>query len=444
MTESSLMTKMRGSFAASTFYPLLTMNEDQNIHSAQLQRKEKLRSSNLARTIFRADMPEAVLRELPAQTLFMAVKQSGVSSSVEMIEMATTDQIRLLLDFDCWTGDQFNEESLFEWLALTDATSELALLQKILKSCDLKIITLLISRHVEAKASEEATDMPPGEGFYTPDKGWTWIRVKTEDSEKHFLLMRLLALLFETNADLFYQILAIPNYNTESTVMEEAYQDRERRLSGEGIPDAEFAARVHLPRAAQAQVQEQRERLRQRPTVQDIAIVEPVIYDTSLPTLLSELARELNASEEFEGELTLLANAAVVRYAVDFSEFDEVQEVISFVKGTINLGLEALIEASGKEGGGVRDIYDAFGLQGAYAAGLFELTSLRRAALEITEEVLRGISSDRKVFSAVAGCREIRPVMADGEQEEGAPLRYRAFMTLSEVRALARQIADLK
>jgi len=422
------------------------MNEHRDIQSVQLQRKEKLRSSNLARTIFKADMPEAVLRELPAQTLFMAVKQSGLSSSVEMIEMATPEQIRLLLDFDCWTGDEFNEESLFEWLALTDATSELTLLQKILKSCDLKVITLLIARHVEAKASEESTDMPPGEGFYTPDKGWTWIRVKTEDPQKHFLLMRLLALLFETNADLFYQILAIPNYNTESTVMEEAYQDRERRLSGEGIPDAEFAARVHVPRSAEVQLRELREKLLHRPTVQDIAIVEPVVYDTALPTLLSELARELNASEEFEGELTLLANAAVVRYSVDFSEFDDVQELISFVKGTLNLGLEAFMEAGQRDGqeSSVREIYEAFGLQGAYAAGLFELTSLRRSALEISEEVLRDISADRKAFSAIAGCREVRPVMVDGEQEEGAPLRYRAFATLAELRSLGEQIAEVK
>lgn len=430
--------------AASSYNPLPSRLMSENQPANQLQRKEKLRSSNLAKIVFRAEVPEAILRELPAQTLFMAIKQSGLSSSVEMIEMATTEQLRLLLDFDCWNRDELNEESLFEWLALTDATSELALLQKVLKSCDLKVVALLISRHVEVEASGEPTDMPPGPDYYTPDKGWTWIRVKTEDSEKHFLLMRLLALLFESNADLFYQILAIPNYNTESTVMEEAYMDRERRLMSEGIPDMEFAARLHAPRGAEAQVAELRDKLPKRPTIQDIAIVEPVVYDSALPPLLSELAREIHASEEFEGELTLLANAAIVKYGVDFSEFDQVQELIGFVKGTTNLGLEALISAAEKTGrqSTTREVYDLFGLQGAYQAGLHEIAQLRKLAMALDEETLRGLASDRSLFTLVAGAREIRPVMPDlmGDDEV---VSYRPLASLADVRTLKAKVEEL-
>ena len=74
----------------------------------------------LYRAIFEADAPEQMVRQLPVQSLFMVVKQMGLSSCVDLITMASLDQCRSLTDLDLWHGDALNEEALWEWLALTD------------------------------------------------------------------------------------------------------------------------------------------------------------------------------------------------------------------------------------------------------------------------------------------------------------------------------------
>ena len=73
----------------------------------------------------------------------------------------------------------------------------LEFLQRLLKVVDFKLLGLLVERHVDHRVFEEPTDIPPGPHFYTPDKGYTWLRVTLEDATRHFLFSRLLALIFD-------------------------------------------------------------------------------------------------------------------------------------------------------------------------------------------------------------------------------------------------------
>jgi hypothetical protein len=177
----------------------------------------------------------------------MVVKSTGLQSSSDIIMMASMEQCRLLTDFDLWTGDTLHEEALWEWLALTDETESLELLQRFIKIVDLKLLAVLIEKYVEVKVFEEPTDQPPGAGFHTPDKGHTWIGIATEDADKHFLLARLLALIFESSAELFYQLISIVSVATTSMLEEESYQERQKRLAAEGVPEPEVDAAVHAP-----------------------------------------------------------------------------------------------------------------------------------------------------------------------------------------------------
>ena len=161
---------------------------------------------DLYKAIFEADAPEQLVRQLPTQTLFMIVKSVGLPSAAELISMASLEQCRLLSDFDLWNGDSLNEAALWEWLALTDEVESLELLQKLVKFVDLKLFAILFGKYIEVKIFDDPTEQPPGEGFHTPDRGATWIGIKTEDPDKHFLLARLLALIFESSAELFYRL----------------------------------------------------------------------------------------------------------------------------------------------------------------------------------------------------------------------------------------------
>jgi hypothetical protein len=393
---------------------------------------------DLYKAIFDSDAPEQVVRQLPAQSLYMVVKSTGLQSSSDIIMMASMEQCRLLTDFDLWTGDTLNEEALWEWLALTDETESLELLQKFIKIADLKLIAILIERYVEVKVFEEPTEQPPGPGFHTPDKGFTWIGIKTEDATKHFLLARLLALIFESSAELFYQLISIMTVATTSMLEEESYQERQKRLAAEGVPEAEVAAAVHAPYSL-AEARAEVGGKRGRGLVDDIRSIEPLIYEARVARLFGDLVREATDRDELEMEFTYIMNAAVVRWGVDFSNQESVLDLAERVKGAINIALERLTMGASSS---LKEVYGALGLGKLYRLGVTELMAVRTKARKIPLEAVGTLrDSEPVLFGAVACAREAFPVMPlylndDGsvEQEHGTlQAGHRAFTTVQSV-----------
>jgi hypothetical protein len=411
----------------------------------------RITSRNLAKRIIDAPQPEQATRALPAQTLFMAVKYAGLSSSVELIQMASIEQCKLMLDFDLWEKDSLHEESLWDWLALTDEQDDLTILQKVLKCLDLKIVSYLIARYVQVLSVDERSEVPPQEGYHTPDQGYTWIKVIAPDADKSFLLGRLMALVFETSAEVFYQLIAVTTTTTPTALVEEAYQDCLRRLQGEGVPEAHTIAQLHAP-IARAQLAELLNTSEVQRSSIDIIGVQPFLYDSQLLQPLSRLISEIRALDEVEGELTLIINAACVYFAVPFYEYEAVRLLASKVKGAINIGLEIALEVNSGKSSDLLHVYERCGLQKLYRAGLAQIFSLRRRALKFTKLELEQIVHQQELFSIVAGLRELFPVapewfsvaeqaqpskiLSENEKENRKQGAYRAIETLREIKAL--------
>lgn len=393
---------------------------------------------DLYKSIFDAESPEQVVRQLPAQSLYMVVKSTGLQSSSDIILMASIEQCRLLADFDLWNGDSLNEEGLWEWLALTDETESLELLQKFVKIVDLKLLAILIEKYVEVRVFEEPTEQPPEKGFHTPDKGHTWIGIKSEDADKHFLLARLLALIFESSAELFYQLISIMTVATTSVLEEESFQERQKRLAAEGVPEPEVAAAIHAPYSV-AEAKADIEAKRERGHIDDIRSIEPLVYEARVTKLFAELVKDITDRDDMEMEFTYLMNAAVVRWGVDFSNQDSVLDLAERIKGAINIALERLSSGTGYS---LKAIYAALGLGKLYRLGLTELMSIRTKARKIPLEGVGALKdSEPAMFGALAGAREAFPVMPmylndDGslEQEHGVlPAGHRSFTSLKSI-----------
>ncbi len=354
----------------------------------------------LYKAIFESDTPEQVVRQLPAQSLFMVIKHQGLAASSDLVAMASLEQCRLLSDLDLWRGDTLNEEALWEWLALTDETDSLEILQKVVKFIDLKLLAIMISKYVETKVFDDAVDQPPGEGFHTPDKGFTWIGIKTDNPEHHFLLARLLALIFESSAELFYQLLATSSVATVSMLEEESYQERTKRLAAEGVPEAEATALIHAPFSL-AEARTDLSARSQRLIIEDIRSIEPLVYEARSTRYFAELMRRVTDHEEVELELSYIMNAAVVRWGIDFSEQERVLLLAEKVKGAINIGLER-VTADGTST--VADAYRSLGLTKLYRLGLTELAALRRKAQRIPHDVVQKLAEEDKVLFSTAAC----------------------------------------
>jgi len=383
----------------------------------------------LYKSIFEADSPEQVVRQLPAQSLFMVIKHQGLAASADLISMASLEQCRLLTDLDLWKGDTLNEEGLWEWLALTDETDSLEILQKVVKCIDLKLLAILIARYVETKVFDDAVDQPPGEGFHTPDKGFTWVGIKSTDPDKHFLLARLLALVFESSAELFYQLLATSSVATVSMLEEESYQERTKRLAAEGVPEAEATALMHAPFSL-AEARADLAAGNARIIIEDIRSIEPLVYESRSTRLFAELMRRVRDHEEVELEFSYIMNGAVVRWGVDFCEQERVLLLAEKVKGTINIGLERVV-ADGTCT--VSDAYQSLGLTKLYRLGLTELVALRRKAQRIPQHVVQALAEgDKVLFSTLACALEPFPEMPLFLSDDGKVAGEQGVLTVGQ------------
>jgi hypothetical protein len=416
---------------------------------------------SLSRAIFAADSPEQIVAALPAETLYCVLRAHGISSSADLIELLSPEQLRSCLDFDLWQGDRLSETSLFEWLELPDATSELSILEQLLRSLDLRLLGVLVARYVAVRVFDEPTDAPPGDGFVTPDKGFTWIKIGFNDAvqngeggplnpHQEFLAQRLLALIFDTSAELFYQILAIPSVATPSQLEEEAFQDRNKRLQDLGIPDQEFAAFLNTPRSSSEMVNTV------PPAPIDhmrIEAIDPLLAAAALAGGLPSESSDNHVitdeqAAELDAEVSLLINSAIVHFNRDWHDNGQLEQTSRFVAGAIRIGVEALKE----HGIFSQDAVRLFGCQGCYSVGLSELDTLRRKALRVPAELLDPSRLDSATLDAVKVLRFKMPLIPllllqdeDGDEKGFTRTQelHRPLENLAEVRRADAILSNL-
>jgi len=408
--------------------------------------KRGLTRTNLVQKVFSSESPEVYVRELPAQALFLAIKNQGLASSTDILEIATLEQCRLFLDFDCWEGCEFSKENFWEWLALADEEDGLKHLEKLLRFVDLRLIAMLVAEYIEVQTFDDGNDAPPGAGFFTPDKGFTWIRTHSMDPTRTFYLNRFLALIFDKDPELFYQLLAIPQVSTLSALEDETLQDRNKRLSSEGVPERGFAMELTAPLAPYA-VREAIESHGMRTVVNDVPVVEPLLYDSRMVQPLGSLFSGAHSNDDLESELTLLMNAAIVCWNVPFHDVEAVSRLSAKVKGAINIGIEAAIELSGFS---MDDLFEILGLQKFFRFGLWKLNELRKYAFRVPVQNLTPELLGAETFSILACAREAIPEMPlffnkDGtiETTDGVLLSgSRAIEHLDEISAVRNYLEE--
>lgn len=405
-------------------------------------------SKSLYKAIFDADSPEQFVRMLPAQSIYTLIKQRGIQSSTDLLDIAPVSAIRLSLDFDLWEKDKFHEENFWEWLSLTDDTDPLKFTQKLLKAIDLKLLALLIGRYVQVQIFDEPTDNPPAPGFYTPDKGHSWINVNIEDGTQHFLFSRLLALVFETSAELFYQLTSIPTTSTESVLEEDSFQDRAKRLAAEGVPEFSLTEEINaslFPADAKVLL----EKGTKRSPIQDIQPIEPILYDVFSTTQpLTSVLSQVKDREECEAELTLILNASIQYYSIPFYEYELVLKQVEQIKGAINIGLERAATLCSRT---PFEIYQILGLQRLYRLGLFELRAIRAFAFKLPKEKIVTLTDEAALFSILAHVRQDFPQLPVFLKEDGTidakdgtlNQESRPFCHLQEVQVVKSKIETL-
>ena len=381
----------------------------------------------LSRALFRGDLVEDQIKKLPVQPLYYAIKNIGLQSSTDILEIITQKQYSNLLDFEFWTKDSFREDRFWAWLEVIDDPQNLLPIQKFINCADQTILAFLIRKYVDVVYNEEPDDPPPGPNFYTPDRGSTWISIKTHDPERHRLFGKLLAFIYQTNLDYFYRLLLQSMEGTSIEFEEIGYNEKTKRLEIESIPNHSESEQIHrsiklndfiktLDLSKEDIIEETTAIIKSQSAFYQNAFYSGIKFQPLL-SALDEVSEE--RFYEIQAEISKILNSAVVFFLNDFSEEENLRLLTEQVFGVINVGLQ--LAAKEKP-----EIISNQGLKNllftdVYRLGLSQFYELRSLAQKVPNDILSTLAHMNQPLSLlIESCRTSLPHVPSFLREDGS------------------------
>jgi hypothetical protein len=281
--------------------------------------------------------PGAVVRALPADDLFLTIREIGLGDAVELVELASAGQFRTFLDLACWRGDRAAPRSALPWLRAARAGSmdspraERRWKAKV-AGLDVELVYLLLRETLRVHDLEEDPDpdFTSDRFLRTPEN--RFVIEFLADGAEYMAVRGLVDDLYAEDPFKASRLLSSIRWELPSELEETALRWRTARLADLGYPTREealswFARPVAGPTAPAG--------LPARP---------PGFYLERIGTgsLLARAAAGLDgeAREHLELELVAAANAALVADAVDPGDLDAVRQAVEASRVLVEMGLE--------------------------------------------------------------------------------------------------------
>jgi len=266
-----------------------------------------------------------------------------------LLQLGHPEQIRTVLDLDCWHKDTLQSPRVLEWLEALQHSGEDICVQT-LQALDSEMLSVVLHRHIRVNAalpSEEEEDPGPYDEVLSNEL--YRVAFVDPDSPLNERVAEFLRLLRMTDLDMYYSLMQGTMWAEESDLEEWAYRWRTGRLQDEGIPDYyEALEAYHVvevePLDALPPVP------LEPPGVPASAEESGLVpsYAWSLTPSGSLLAQALQGDftpatlERLCWEMVSLCNKAVVLDQVDFADTTAVRASLECVHAYVNIGLEYL------------------------------------------------------------------------------------------------------
>lgn len=266
-----------------------------------------------------------------------------------LLQLGHPEQIRTVLDLDCWHKDTLQSLRVLEWLEALQHSGEDICIQT-LETLDSEMLSVVLHRYIRVNAalpSEEEDDPDPYDEVLSNELyRVTFIDPDSPLNERVTEFLRVLRL---TDLDMYYGLMQGAMWAQESDLEEWAYRWKTGRLQDEGIPDYDDALEVyhvvdveplHAPPPVPLEP----------PGVPANAEESGLVpsYAWSFTPSGSLLAQALRGDftpatlERLCWEMVSLCNKAVVLDQVDFADTAAVRASLGRVHAFVNIGLEYL------------------------------------------------------------------------------------------------------
>jgi hypothetical protein len=316
------------------------------------------------------DMEVEVLRELPVETIFLALKAADAETAMWFYENALPEQVQGLLDLECWEGSDFLPERAEDIFKNLSQLSPPKLVEH-MKGLDPEIIvrTLLSMCQVIDFDAREPLDMPESSYLLSPDSKYALI-LSTENPETREALFLWLDRVSAGSLDVMRRHLESCKWEQISDLEEFAYSIKKGRLEDMGFVDRHEAMAIY----AQGTASELRKTLIESPISKDQKLrvrslddadesQEPLMPEEWWPRVISEplhadgfLAKALSEvtssvlKEVLLQEIIRTVNASLAADRMLHSDLEDIARATERARKYLDLGLNYLAQGSAENG----------------------------------------------------------------------------------------------
>ncbi|WP_428262902.1 DUF6178 family protein [Haliangium sp.] len=405
-----------------------------------------------------ADDPAAEVAALPATELYQIVADVGLADAVELIALATPEQLRGCLDIDAWDRDRVQIEAVAPWLAaLLEAGYEK--FAEVWEKLDPELSALTLQRLTRIYDLSLGEEPPEPEGdrederaiAQTPD---SYFAVELpEDPNLAALVHRVLEDLYRADPSgvLARHSLMAARSEPPAELEEMSWRWRAGRMADLGYADFYDALEVFRPIDPDQVSIDEGSAERFDPVDQDSDADERAAGIGHMPVPVAEgvvgtsfLARALDLIDDpdelhrVETALVVLVNKVLAVARVSPGDSELTAAGARHAAATCALGLESL-----SKGDLVRasEALRTVSLTRLHRLGHTLTVRLARMAQALAPRAVGASERDQALLQALLGRRPWYPAALDGDGGGGEELR--PFESMADVRAVAEALTRL-
>lgn len=401
------------------------MTDSSQITAARLQ---SLPAKRRMEALLDARDAKAAVQAMPVQLLYQTIAEVGLADATELVQLASPDQFRTLVDLGGWDRDRLNPLETLTWLRAARGDEPEEFFQK-LRAVDLEVVELLLRSLAVIHDRDENPDADPqGVTVETPDHKYL-IELRVEGAP----MAALRTLINDFIAQDPFQssrLFEAVRWEVPTEMEETALRFRTGRLQDLGFPPLDEAMALYAwvdpdPLAPPAPATEGLQRA----------------AGEARPDYLAEALRSLPDGERevLEEELRLLVNSALVADAADPGELEDLRRVGEQTRDYLSLGFELL---TGQDPSLARAAVQKHPLRTIFRVGFSLTLQLKRRADRLAKSLFTVagetplLAFERQSLAALRRRRPMRAVRVEGAE----PMPFRSRRELEESAQLLQRV----
>ncbi len=342
----------------------------------QLSLVQQHRGKDKYNLLLNAKHAAELVPQLHPQELYLTINEVGPESAIEILNLASPEQLTLLLDLDCWEEDRISPVLSLHWLEMLQATDD-GNIRRLIRDMEPELLALLLKKHmtilrgIEVFDDDDLETAKRLEGLYDIDyAGETAAKV----------IGSLLKIWMEQERESYLLLMEMLRSENLAILEEEGYQSRHGRLLDLGLIPYQEARTVYSYLDPERFTPGGKKDYR----LEAESLPEPTaLLSYAEPGNLLADIFAAGIDHESACELMHLVNRVMSADRVDFSARENLQETLQSCYDRLNLALEYL---STPDGGNSREIF-----QSTYLVQLFQLGhSLLHQRRQRAESIARG------------------------------------------------------